>query len=313
VNQIASETAISPSRRVERAPLLVRARGAIVFACRALSQALRTFRTARSGERLSLAGLVLRMRGKHFLTKLFPRCRFQSQRLFGWKMEFFDYFEVMGTFETVFLARDYRFQPTTRRPRILDCGSNIGLSLVYFKREYPEATIVAFEPDPVTFALLRRNVLRNGLTGIELQNLALGATPGPREFFHDPEKPGSGGNSFVQQSVVPVSKQVQVARLSDFVGGEFDLLKLDVEGAELEVVEDLAARGKLRLIRELVIEVHPGLPNGSRIFPGLKAFLEAGGFQWEIRSTWPEEGGNFTVHAARADANAADHGQKSGA
>jgi Methyltransferase FkbM domain len=95
---------------------------------------------------------------------------------------------------------------------------------------------------------------------------------------------------------------VQVARLSDYVDGEFDLLKLDVEGAELEVMEDLAARGKLPLIREIIIEVHPALQAGSAMFPRLQQLLAAGGFHWEVRSGSAENGGIFTIHAERTAA-----------
>jgi FkbM family methyltransferase len=279
----------------------------------ALGEAWAVFHSGRKSGHAGLARHLLRMRAKHLLGKMSPRLESRTETLWGRKFECFNHFDLMCTFEVLFLADDYRFHPASPRPRILDCGSNIGLSLLYFKRRFPQAEITAFEPDPVTFALLRRNVLRNKLSGIALHNLALGSVPGPREFFHDPENPGSVCMSFIPQRVVPASEQVQVARLSDFVEGEFDFLKLDVEGAELEVIEDLAARGKLCLIREMVVEIHPGLSNGSSGFARLSALLERAGFRWDIRSGSPEDGSNFTIHAEHIGAAAIPQGERGAA
>lgn len=279
-----------------------RARGALRLAASALGEACGILRSPRKDGKTRIAIDLLRMRAKHLLGKIWPRWEFRTESICGRTIECFHHYDLMCTFEILFLSGDYRFRPSSPRPRILDCGSNIGLSLLYFKREFPQAEITAFEPDPVTFALLRRNVLGNGLNHVALHNLALGSTSGPREFFHAPEHPGSVCMSFVPQAVVPESEHVQVARLSDFVDGEFDFLKLDVEGAELEVMEDLAAAGKLCRIREMAVEIHPGLSNGSSGFPRIRNLLEDAGFRWEVRSGSPEEGGNFTIHAQRNDA-----------
>jgi FkbM family methyltransferase len=55
----------------------------------------------------------------------------------------------------------------------LDCGANIGLATLFFKRLYPESEIHAFEPDPETFKMLRRNVEQNSLSYVYLYNVAL--------------------------------------------------------------------------------------------------------------------------------------------
>jgi FkbM family methyltransferase len=66
------------------------------------------------------------------------------------------------------------FQCNTDRPIIVDCGSNIGMSILFFKRLYPKARIIGFEPDPYTFEILSENVYRNALTDVELHQCALG-------------------------------------------------------------------------------------------------------------------------------------------
>src|SRR5262245_6977657 len=51
-------------------------------------------------------------------------------------------------FEEIFAKASYSFHSDTDRPLIFDCGSNIGMSVLFFKKLYPTARITAFEPDP---------------------------------------------------------------------------------------------------------------------------------------------------------------------
>jgi hypothetical protein len=55
-------------------------------------------------------------------------------------------------FEEIFAKASYLFHSDTDRPLIFDCGSNIGMSVLFFKKLYPAARITAFEPDPRTYA-----------------------------------------------------------------------------------------------------------------------------------------------------------------
>jgi predicted O-methyltransferase YrrM len=54
-------------------------------------------------------------------------------------------------------AKIYRFNSLITKPLILDCGANVGVSVLYFKRLYPDAEIIAFEPDEDVFAILKQN------------------------------------------------------------------------------------------------------------------------------------------------------------
>jgi FkbM family methyltransferase len=296
----AAENAVLASSAPRRGTVPARARGALRLAGHALGEAWQTVRAARRGERIALALLLLRMRAKHWLGKLFPRWRFRSEMFFGRRMQCLDYYDLMCTAEIVFLAREYRFRPATEAPRIVDCGSNIGLSLLFFKREFPRCTIRAFEPDPQTFSVLRENVERNALSGIELHNLAVGAQAGARVFFRDPQRPGSVCMSLRAESGLPVRTSVETVRLSEMLPEKTDLLKLDVEGAELEVLHDLARSGKLGLVRAMVVEIHPGLFPQEDVFTQILALLEPNGFRWKLCSGAPGLSGNFTIYAERA-------------
>ncbi|HKO04466.1 MAG TPA: FkbM family methyltransferase [Candidatus Acidoferrales bacterium] len=292
----ASARAIPTFDAQQGSPLPVRAWRAAAYIFRALGEAVRVFRTAPSRDRLGLALLVLRMRAKHFLFKLSPRWQFRRERLFGWKVECFEYFELLTTIEIIFLAREYRFEPRTGRPLILDCGSNIGVSLLFFKRQFPESRIVAFEPDPQTFSLLKRNVERNKLEGIELRNLALAGSAGPRNLFRDPARPGCTAMSLREECKLPQRETVEGVPLSGLIHEDVDFLKLDIEGAELEVIEDLVRTGQIRRIHQMVVEYHPRLFPERDGYSWLRQTLEESGFACEIRSGEAPPSGSGGVH-----------------
>src|SRR5690348_10496292 len=78
--------------------------------------------------------------------------------ILGYKVSYMGEYEIRWLFRELFLEACYFFQPETDSPIIFDCGSNIGMSLLFFKKLYPNARISAFEPDPYTFVILERNV-----------------------------------------------------------------------------------------------------------------------------------------------------------
>ena len=73
----------------------------------------------------------------------------------------------------IFQSEIYRFKCSSPKPYIIDCGANIGLSVIYFKNLYPDCTLLCFEPDGKVFNILRENVTTFGLQGVTLHNKAL--------------------------------------------------------------------------------------------------------------------------------------------
>jgi hypothetical protein len=80
---------------------------------------------------------------------------------------------------------------------------------------------------------------------------------------------------------------VEAVRLSEFVREEVDFLKMDIEGAEAEVLEELAEADKLRLVREMVIEYHHHIDPGEDHLGATLRLLEQNGFGYEI-AAYPE-------------------------
>jgi hypothetical protein len=63
----------------------------------------------------------------------------------------------------IFVNAEYEFRADHDQPCIIDCGANIGLSVLFFKALYPHATVIAFEPDSASLAQLTQIVEANGL------------------------------------------------------------------------------------------------------------------------------------------------------
>jgi len=186
-------------------------------------------------------------------------------------------------YKEIFLGLEYYFESKNKRPFIIDCGSNIGMSILFFKTVYPDASILGFEPAPDSFGLLKRNVEANQLTNVTVYPLALGYTEGTVKFFLE-EEPGGFVASTDARRVSKREETVEMMRLSRFVDREVDFLKLDVEGAEGAVLDDLVQTGCIRRISQMVVEYHHHLDGCDDRFSDFLLQLERNGFGYLIRS-----------------------------
>src|SRR5690348_5460731 len=71
---------------------------------------------------------------------------------------FNNYFWFYHSVEEIFVDEVYKCNFNSAEPYIIDCGANIGLSVIYFKQKYPNAKIIAFEPDKFQFDNLLQNI-----------------------------------------------------------------------------------------------------------------------------------------------------------
>lgn len=181
-----------------------------------------------------------------------------------------------------FVRRIYHFKSSQQRPLIIDGGSNIGMSILYFKRIYPSARIIGFEPDPSIFGILSENVTSNGLEDVRLINAGLGANSGTAKFLGENS---DGGHLGEGQSGITV----RVERLSDYLSEPVDFLKLNIEGEELPVLLEAEASGKLGNIREMVLEYH-GWPGGEQRLGAILQLLDRQGFRYLIHDFDAETG-----------------------
>jgi FkbM family methyltransferase len=193
-------------------------------------------------------------------------------------------------YKDVFVRRIYHFDAARSDPFILDCGSNIGVSILYYKHLYPKARVVGFEPDPRVVPYLERNMERNRLEGIRLVHAALSSNEGLVEFFSD-GKYGSGLAEQVAAGGGPgwMRSKVSSVRLRNYLNEPVDFLKMNIEGAEYEVLKD--SEEMLDRVKEMVIEYHhlPGLP---RTLHKILEILDRQGFEYLINDFDAETNGS---------------------
>jgi FkbM family methyltransferase len=164
------------------------------------------------------------------------------------------------------------------------------MATLYFTWRYPRAEVHAFEPDPDTFALLKRNVEANGLTRTHAHQLAVAGHSGRISLFRDESDPGYPAMSTVQGRMHKDATTVECVALSEYLdqnlpGREVDLLKIDIEGAEEPVIQELAASGALARVREIIVEYHHHIGHDrSKLAPFLRT-LEGAGFCYQLHAT----------------------------
>ena len=201
-------------------------------------------------------------------------------RLFGHTISYFRASQLRRLVRELFVEEHYFFEASSPHPVIIDCGSNIGMSVLYFKTLYPAARIVAFEPDPAAFAKLSDNVTRNSLTDVTLHRYALSAIEGEPDFYRSDDR--SLRMSLDRRRNGGQCITVTARRLSSFVTEQVDLLKVDIEGAEFAVMQDLLDNGKLRYIKQIHLEWHHHIDRDVDALSPLLKLLEDANFGYQI-------------------------------
>jgi FkbM family methyltransferase len=204
--------------------------------------------------------------------------------IFNYNFEYYDYSSILSLFYEIFICQLYEFKCKTDTPTIIDCGSNIGMSVLYFKKLYPESKIISFEPDQMSFNILRRNVSINNFTNVELHKIALCEKEGTIDFYNDTNNPGAVFASLNQLCTSNNVEQVQCSRLSSFINERINFLKLDIEGSENYVLKDLAETGKLNMIDEMIIEYHHHITPNKDYVSDILHILENNEYGYQICS-----------------------------
>jgi FkbM family methyltransferase len=162
-------------------------------------------------------------------------------------------------FLEIFANRCYsRLAPARVNGPIVDIGANIGAFTLDAAARYPDAPIHAYEPDPVSRNVLRKNVVANGLEGrVTIWPDAVAASDGTLEFHQSGASLESGAHASGGASIrVPcVSLGTVISRL----GGPAALMKIDAEGAEVDMLE----AGSVTPAAHIVGEFHPWLVERS--------------------------------------------------
>src|SRR5438270_2425781 len=138
---------------------------------------------------------------------------------------------------------EYFVPPAVKPNLILDIGSNIGASILYFHEKFPDAQIFGFEPHPDTFRILEKNV--EHLPGVRIFNYGFGATQQRLIVRADNVNFGAFNTrgDFKDRGHPAAPVECEVRRLDEVLRelgiAQIDLIKIDCEAAEAEVFSTL--------------------------------------------------------------------------
>jgi FkbM family methyltransferase len=139
---------------------------------------------------------------------------------------------------------EYFLPPRLHPEVILDVGSNIGASVLYFHRRFPGARIIGFEPHPETFAILQKNV--GDLESVTVLNCGLGATNSRVTVATESVNFGAFSTKGRRRGQTEQRETVEceIRRVSEVLHelgiNKVDLIKMDCEGAEADVFAGLS-------------------------------------------------------------------------
>ena len=207
--------------------------------------------------------------------KNLPETSYNQIRFLGNTLTVFGRTGFLHALKEVFFEEIYKID-LPAKPYIIDCGAHIGLSVIYFKHHYPDAEILAFEPDEQNFELLQKNVKSFGYKGVVLKKEAVWHQDGNIAFSNE--------GSMASKIVVQGSYKIPASRLRSHLTKKVDLLKVDIEGAEYLVLKDIS--DVLHLVSNLFLEYH-GNFNQNNELADIFAIIQKNGFSFYIKEAAP--------------------------
>ena len=149
---------------------------------------------------------------------------------------------------------------------VIDCGANLGA--VSGPLADTGAIVHAFEPDPYTFGRLTENLA--GRDNVILHNAAVGATAGTLQLMRDADWEKDPDGASVRSTLIAGGRKIDGSNTIDVEVIDFPafvktlikkhkkiaFLKMDIEGAELDVLEAMEAQALFAKIKLTVAETH---------------------------------------------------------
>ena len=204
-------------------------------------------------------------------------------------------------FVQVFVRREYDME-ACRDPRVIvDAGANVGLASIYFATRFPDARIIAIEPEDSNVAVLRHNVrdypnvtvFHGALWGHDAQLRVVDTRLGKWGFMTESVDDQPSHGSRVTQETSGISMPTLLERYGI---ERVDILKIDIEGAEKEVFAECAAW--IGRVDAVIVELH------DRMKPGCSDSFDAGTTGFDLR--WHRGENEFLARRGACIAAATD-------
>jgi len=213
---------------------------------------------------------------EHLLTA--PRFEVRTEQLLGVPFQIPDSLSFYHGYREIFLDQLYQFRANRPDPLIVDGGANCGLSVLYFKRLFPAARVIAVEADPYIFALLEENISRFKLTDVMLINKAIAVGTSDVTFHRE----GSNAGRIHALDDAIEKFTVSVVSLDELLAEPVDFLKLDIEGAESDVV---CSSRRLDVVSQFMIEYH-SFADAPQSLPSLLNRLAESGCRYRLQTQY---------------------------
>lgn len=209
-----------------------------------------------------------------------PPMRPDVTHMLGRPFRILDGHSFVTIYDTFFRREIYAMRAGPEQPFIIDCGANIGVGVIWWKTKYPGCRVLAFEADPAIFAVLQENC--GDLPGVRLINAAIWDCDGELDFA---VQGGLGGHAQeLSGSEEWTNISVASLRLRPYLHEHCDLLKMDIEGAEVRVIRDCA--DVLNTVDRMFVEYHSFCDKKQYLAETL-LHLENAGFRLHIHVELP--------------------------
>lgn len=160
----------------------------------------------------------------------------------------------VNVFSQILYEQEYEIKYRLNPSVIVDCGANIGLTSIFFKNKFPDATVIAVEPEASNFKLLKKNTemypdihcLNNGVWNRSTPLKVTNHTRGNWGFTVE-ETDKNDEDTIQAISIDELMKKYQLNHI--------DILKIDIEGSEQKLFESNVDTW-LPFVKVIVIEFH---------------------------------------------------------
>jgi FkbM family methyltransferase len=150
---------------------------------------------------------------------------------------------------------------------VIEIGANVGFASLFFARQLPDVIVEGFEPVPATYERALKNLSLNPELAkrIRLHNYGLAADDSEAKILFDRQRPGNA--TLIKENLFTASVAeevpVKLRRASDVIrevrdrhSGRRVIVKIDCEGSEYQILDELESSGSLRQIDCVLAEWH---------------------------------------------------------
>lgn len=163
-------------------------------------------------------------------------------------------------YRDIFFNKQYDVHPSEEPEVIVDAGANIGLATLFFANKFPKARIIAIEPEPENFSILKKNAEQ--YPNVTCMNKAVWYKKTKLNIQNSEEGSWAFSVTSAEQATDGSIEAItfdEIINLSE--SGKLDMVKIDIEGAEKELFSNFSPRWASK-IKTLIVETH------DRVKPG---------------------------------------------